>query len=73
MPLGPFVANFPRQWQLLARPRANTLAHDDARGLFQLPGLERMADRVELDIRDLRMVGPDLRIIAVPMPGKGAI
>lgn len=37
----------------------------EARGLFRLPGLERMQDRVALKIRDLRMVGPDLRIIAV--------
>jgi len=42
------------------------LMGDDARGLFRLPGLERMQDRVELKIRDLRMVGPDLRITAVP-------
>lgn len=41
------------------------LMGEDARGLFRLPGLERMADRVGLDIRDLRMVGRDLRITAV--------
>ncbi len=40
---------------------------DAARGLFRLPGLERMRDRIELTIRDLRMVGPDLRITAVPV------
>ena len=42
---------------------------DDARGLFALPGLERMADRVELDIRDMRMIGRDLRITAIPERG----
>jgi len=42
------------------------LMGDAARGLFRLPGLERMRDRIELRIRDLRMVGPDLRITAVP-------
>jgi diaminohydroxyphosphoribosylaminopyrimidine deaminase/5-amino-6-(5-phosphoribosylamino)uracil reductase len=42
------------------------LMGDEGRGLFRLPGLERMADRIELDIRDLRMVGPDIRITAVP-------
>jgi len=42
------------------------LMGDAARGLFRLPGLERMRDRIALAIRDLRMVGPDLRITAVP-------
>jgi len=42
------------------------LMGDAARGLFRLPGLERMQDRIALRIRDLRMVGPDLRITAVP-------
>ncbi|HHH39068.1 MAG TPA: bifunctional diaminohydroxyphosphoribosylaminopyrimidine deaminase/5-amino-6-(5-phosphoribosylamino)uracil reductase RibD [Sedimenticola sp.] len=37
-----------------------------ARGLFHLPGLERMADRIELEIGDLRMVGRDLRVTARP-------
>jgi len=45
---------------------APCLMGDAARGLFRLPGLERMRDRIELTIRDLRMVGPDLRITAVP-------
>lgn len=38
----------------------------DARGLFDIPGLEHMADRIRLDIRDVRQVGKDLRITAVP-------
>jgi diaminohydroxyphosphoribosylaminopyrimidine deaminase/5-amino-6-(5-phosphoribosylamino)uracil reductase len=42
------------------------LMGDAALGLFRLPGLERMQDRVGLDIKDVRMVGPDLRIRAVP-------
>jgi len=42
------------------------LMGDAARGLFRLPGLERMRDRIELGIRELRMAGPDLRITAVP-------
>ena len=37
-----------------------------ARGLFHLPGLEKMADRIELSIRDIRQVGKDFRITAVP-------
>ena len=42
------------------------LMGDEGRGLFHLPGLVHMADRVELEIRDLRMVGADFRITAVP-------
>jgi diaminohydroxyphosphoribosylaminopyrimidine deaminase/5-amino-6-(5-phosphoribosylamino)uracil reductase len=35
---------------------------DGARGLFHLPGLERMAERFELELADTRPVGRDLRI-----------
>jgi len=42
------------------------LMGDCARGLFRLPGLERMQDRVELAIKDVRMVGRDMRVTAVP-------
>jgi diaminohydroxyphosphoribosylaminopyrimidine deaminase/5-amino-6-(5-phosphoribosylamino)uracil reductase len=45
------------------------LMGDRARGLFHLPGLERMRDRVALEITDVRMVGPDLRIRARPVGG----
>ncbi len=38
----------------------------DARGLFDLPGLDTMADRIELDIIDIRQLGKDLRITAIP-------
>ena len=40
------------------------LMGDAARGLFALPGLERMADRVQLAITDIRAVGQDWRITA---------
>lgn len=43
------------------------LMGDCARGLFRLPGLERMQDRIELDISDVRSVGRDLRITAMPL------
>ena len=39
----------------------------DARGLFSIAGLERMADRIKLDISDVRQIGSDLRITAVPV------
>jgi diaminohydroxyphosphoribosylaminopyrimidine deaminase/5-amino-6-(5-phosphoribosylamino)uracil reductase len=47
--------------------QAPHLMGDGARGQFRLAGLERMRDRVELDLRDVRMVGRDLRIIARPV------
>ncbi len=40
------------------------LMGDAARGLFALPGLEQMADRVELVITDIRAIGEDWRITA---------
>jgi diaminohydroxyphosphoribosylaminopyrimidine deaminase/5-amino-6-(5-phosphoribosylamino)uracil reductase len=40
------------------------LMGDGARGLFHLPGLERMAQRVQLQVQDIRAVGQDWRITA---------
>jgi diaminohydroxyphosphoribosylaminopyrimidine deaminase/5-amino-6-(5-phosphoribosylamino)uracil reductase len=42
------------------------LMGDAARGLFHLPGLEAMGDRIALTIDDIRAVGQDWRIIAKP-------
>jgi diaminohydroxyphosphoribosylaminopyrimidine deaminase/5-amino-6-(5-phosphoribosylamino)uracil reductase len=44
-----------------------TAAHilgSNARALFALPPLERMADRITLQVRDARAVGQDWRVIA---------
>ena len=38
-----------------------------ARGMLNIPELERMQDRLELEIIDLRQVGKDLRITAKPI------
>jgi len=43
---------------------APVLMGNDARGLFALPGLESMHDKIELEITDQRVVGKDIRIIA---------
>jgi len=43
---------------------APVLMGNNARGLFALPGLEKMQDKIELDITEQRMVGQDIRIIA---------
>jgi diaminohydroxyphosphoribosylaminopyrimidine deaminase/5-amino-6-(5-phosphoribosylamino)uracil reductase len=37
------------------------------RGMFSLPPLARMADRVELEIREVRAVGKDWRVVARPV------
>jgi diaminohydroxyphosphoribosylaminopyrimidine deaminase/5-amino-6-(5-phosphoribosylamino)uracil reductase len=43
---------------------APVLLGDAGRGMFRLPGIERMDDRVQLRITDVRAVGDDLRITA---------
>ncbi len=43
---------------------APVLMGNSARGLFALPGLEKMQDKIELDISDYRLVGKDIRITA---------
>ena len=47
---------------------APVLMGDAARGLFHLPGLDVMADRLHLDINDIRAVGKDWRISARVSP-----
>lgn len=42
------------------------LMGDNARGLFHLPGIGRMAQRLPLEIVDIRAVGSDWRVIARP-------
>jgi diaminohydroxyphosphoribosylaminopyrimidine deaminase/5-amino-6-(5-phosphoribosylamino)uracil reductase len=37
----------------------------EARPLFKLPGMNTLADRVELELRDVRRIGPDLRLTAL--------
>lgn len=45
---------------------APTLVGDAARGLFNLPALDALADQRRLNFRDVRQIGPDLRIVARP-------
>jgi len=45
---------------------APKLMGDSARGLFQLPGLETMAQSITLDIQDIRKVGVDWRFTIRP-------
>jgi diaminohydroxyphosphoribosylaminopyrimidine deaminase/5-amino-6-(5-phosphoribosylamino)uracil reductase len=46
---------------------APLLLGDSARGLFHLPGVDRMSERITLDISDVRPVGRDWRITARPV------
>jgi diaminohydroxyphosphoribosylaminopyrimidine deaminase/5-amino-6-(5-phosphoribosylamino)uracil reductase len=39
---------------------------DQGRGLFALPGLQQMADKKQLKLRDVRQVGPDLKLTFIP-------
>ena len=43
---------------------APCLIGDAARGMFDLPPLQSLADKRMLQIRDLRMLGADLRVLA---------
>jgi diaminohydroxyphosphoribosylaminopyrimidine deaminase/5-amino-6-(5-phosphoribosylamino)uracil reductase len=43
------------------------LLGDRARGLFHLPAIARMSDRIALDVADIRVVGHDWRITATPV------
>ncbi len=38
----------------------------NAKGLFHLPELEKMKDRISLIVKDVRSIGNDIRIIALP-------
>ncbi len=39
---------------------------DQGRGLFNVPGLQLMADKKQLQLRDVRQVGPDLKLTYTP-------
>lgn len=46
---------------------APRLLGDSARGMFHLPALKNMRERIELNLTDVRTVGNDLRILARPI------
>ncbi|MCL7931247.1 bifunctional diaminohydroxyphosphoribosylaminopyrimidine deaminase/5-amino-6-(5-phosphoribosylamino)uracil reductase RibD [Halomonas llamarensis] len=52
------------EMQLFVAP---TLLGGDARPLFALPGLSKMADQRRLTIHDIRAVGQDWRVVASPV------
>ncbi len=46
---------------------APTLMGDNARGLLKLPGLDKMTDKIDLKINDIRAVGDDWRLTITPL------
>jgi diaminohydroxyphosphoribosylaminopyrimidine deaminase/5-amino-6-(5-phosphoribosylamino)uracil reductase len=46
--------------------QAPLLLGDAGKGLFHLPGIGSMNERIPLEIRDLRHVGRDLRLTLTP-------
>lgn len=40
---------------------------DQGRGLFNLPDLQQMADKKQLKLRDVRQIGPDLKLTYTPL------
>lgn len=48
---------------------APSLLGDAARGLARIPGVDVLDQRVRLQFKDVRPIGPDLRITAVPIKG----
>lgn len=49
---------------------APSILGDSARGLAHVPGLDRLDQRLQLQFTDVRQVGPDLRITAIPRFGE---
>jgi len=43
---------------------AASIIGDAAQGMFHLPGLTELEGRKRLAVRDLRMIGPDIRVVA---------
>ncbi len=46
---------------------ASCILGDQGRGLFNLPGLQQMADKKQLKLRDVRQVGQDLKLTYTPL------
>jgi len=46
---------------------APVLLGNDAKGLFNLPQLQKLSDGIQLDIKDIRAIGRDWRITASPI------
>jgi diaminohydroxyphosphoribosylaminopyrimidine deaminase/5-amino-6-(5-phosphoribosylamino)uracil reductase len=52
------------EWVIYMAP---CILGDQGRGLFNLPGLQRMADKKQLKLRDVRQVGQDLKLTYTPL------
>ncbi len=47
------------EWVVYLAP---SLLGDEGKGLFHLPAVQTLADRIELEFKEIRRIGPDLRI-----------
>jgi len=50
---------------------APDLLGSDARGMFLVPGLDSMADKIKMEFRDIRRVGRDVRVTLQILPHQG--
>ncbi len=50
---------------------APSLLGPQARALVQLPAISALADRLQLEYRQVERIGEDLRVAAIPRPGPG--
>ena len=53
------LAGLVEEWLVYMAP---AIMGEDGRGLFSLPDLKQMADKMDLCIKEARMIGPDLRV-----------
>jgi diaminohydroxyphosphoribosylaminopyrimidine deaminase/5-amino-6-(5-phosphoribosylamino)uracil reductase len=51
------------EWVIYMAP---CILGDQGRGLFTVPGLQSMADKKRLTVRDVRQIGPDLKLTLTP-------
>ena len=47
------------EWLIYIAP---SVMGDEGRGLFKVPGLSVMADKIDLKLKEARQIGPDLRL-----------
>ncbi len=52
-------ANLVDEWVIYLAPK---ILGDQGRGLFHLPGLEKLADCKQLKIKDIKKIGHDLKL-----------
>ncbi len=54
------AANLVDQWLIYMAP---CVLGDQGRGVFHIPGMQGMSDKMQLDLAELRQIGPDIKMI----------